>query len=214
MLETIDEAVEFFRTQLWSAAALSRWRRLSGLGGDSAEEALRRHLGLCLDLCHAGVEFEDPEACVSSLLSAGITIAKIQVTAGLRLSPADRAGREALRCFADPVYLHQVVVRDGSGLRRHLDLEEALEAERDEAAGDAEWRVHFHVPLFHGELGPFHSTRDFTQRVLERHRRAPLSAHLEVETYTWDVLPSPWRDRGVAEAIAAELDWVCSVLQA
>jgi hypothetical protein len=212
MLETTAETVAFFEQELWAPDALRRWRELSGLRGAAAEIALRRHLGVCVDLCHAGVEFEDPAECIAALRRAGIAIAKLQVTAGLRIQQVDATARSALARFADPVYLHQVVVRDGDRLRRHADLDAAFAAAAADGP-DAEWRVHFHVPLFLERLGPFESTQAFARAVLAGHRAQPVSAHLEVETYTWDVLPAPYRDRPVADAIAAELAWVHRELQ-
>jgi hypothetical protein len=212
MLETTAETVAFFERELWAPAALLRWRGLSGLGAGEAEAALRRHLGVCVDLCHAGVEFEDPAECIDALRRAGIAVAKLQVTAGLQVRRVDAAARAALARFADPVYLHQVVVRDRNGLRRHADLDAAF-ADSALDSPDAEWRVHFHVPLFLEHLGAFGSTQGFVREVLAGHRERPVSQHLEVETYTWDVLPEPYRDRPVAEAIAAELDWVRRILQ-
>jgi sugar phosphate isomerase/epimerase len=212
MLETTAETVAFFERELWAPEALQRWRTLCGLAGDEAEAALRRHVGVCVDLCHAGVEFEDPAECVDALRRAGVAIAKLQVTAGLQVRPVDAAARAALERFADPVYLHQVVVRDCNGLRRHADLDAAFAAAGADAS-DAEWRVHFHVPLFLEQLGAFGSTQAFVREVLAAHRQQPVTQHLEVETYTWDVLPEAYRDRPVADAIAAELDWVRRQLQ-
>ena len=53
--------------------------------------ALRDHLGVCLDLCHAAVEFEDAADCLRQLDRAGIRIHKMQISAGLRL-PRTPAG--------------------------------------------------------------------------------------------------------------------------
>ena len=72
----------------------------------------------------------------------------------------------------------------------------------------AEWRVHFHVPIFLDQLEAFSSTRFFIQEVLARQRVAPISQHLEVETYTWNVLPPQLRAGSVEQAIARELNWV------
>jgi len=69
------------------------------------------------------------------------------------------------------------------------------------------------VPLYRAELGHFGNTQAFLARVLERQRQAalagqPLTQQLEVETYTWDVLPPEQRVGGVVASIARELDWV------
>lgn len=211
MLETIAETVEFFRLHLHSDAAAARLATLSGLAPAAAQDALRRHLGVCLDLCHAAVEFEEPATCLEALQGAGITIAKIQVTAGLRLPRVDADTVAALRKLEDSVYLHQVVERGARGLRRYADIDEACAAQRW-SRGDCEWRVHFHVPVFLEELSGCSSTQPFVRDVLALHRRRPASPHLEVETYTWSVLPAHLRNIPVDEAIARELHWVAGEL--
>jgi len=207
LLETVDETVAFFRNHLHSDAAAARIATLTGLGPTAAHEALRRHLGVCLDLCHAAVEFEDPAKCVQALAGAGIAIAKIQVTAGLRIPQVTVAGADALRSFDDAVYLHQVVERGSSGLRRYVDIDDARASDTWRAGG-CEWRVHFHVPVFLENLDPFCSTQPFVRETLAVHKRQSLTPHLEVETYTWSVLPARYRESHVEDAIARELLWV------
>ncbi len=77
-----------------------------------------------------------------------------------------------------------------------------------------EWRIHFHVPLFRAELGPFLNTQDYLRGLLEILRREPVTPHLEVETYTWDVLPEEYRREDIVTAVARELDWVVTGLAA
>ena len=167
------------------------------------------HLGLCLDACHAAVEYEDLPAGLAALRAAGVPVAKIQLSTGLRLAPVDDAARRAVARFADPVYLHQVIARRGSALTRYVDLPQALA----DPAGADEWRVHFHVPIIHTTLGAFASTQDFLADLLAIQRRDPISSQLEVETYTWDVLPPELRDAPIADAIARELHWVIGHLR-
>jgi sugar phosphate isomerase/epimerase len=212
-LETIAEALAFFQRHLFSAAAARRLMELTGLDMAAAQAALRAHLGLCLDLCHAAVEFEDADACLDRLAGAGIGIFKMQVSAGLRITDFSPQTLAALRSYIDPVYLHQVVEHGPEGLRRFTDLPQAL-ASLDEPLRRDEWRVHFHVPIFHDRLGPFQSTRDFIEQVLTRQRKHSISRHLEVETYTWDVLPAALKEQSVDRAIAQELNWVREVLAA
>lgn len=212
-LETVDEAAEFFRQHLFSQTAASQLRELTGLDTAGAHGALRSHLGLCLDLCHAAVEFEDADACLSHLRDAGIGIFKMQVSAGLRITDFSAETLAALDAYADPVYLHQVVERGPEGLRRFTDLPQALASLAEPRIRD-EWRVHFHVPIFHDQLGSFHSTRNFIEAVLARQREYPVSRHLEVETYTWDVLPPALKEQSVERAIARELNWTREVLRA
>lgn len=209
-LETIAEAVAFFEAYLFSRAAAERLAALAGLGVAEAAVASRRHLGLCLDTCHAAVEFEDAAAAIASLRAAGIAIAKLQLSSALIVRPVTGAAIEALRPFADPVYLHQVVERSSAGLRRFIDLPDAMADFLANPDGDdeREWRIHFHVPIFRRDLPPFASTQAFLDDILALHRAAPISPHLEVETYTWSMLPAAYRDDDMTTAIARELAWV------
>ena len=94
----------------------------------------------------------------------------------------------------------------GGSLTRYVDLPDAL-ADASASAAE-EWRVHFHVPIFVADIEPLSTTQDFLAEILALHREAPISPHLEVETYTWDVLPAALRGMPVDEAIARELHWV------
>lgn len=215
LLETMAETVSFFTTHLFSATAVADFSRLTGLKVPQAEEALRRHLGICLDACHAAVEFEDPDEALSTLRNTGIRILKIQLSAGLRIPRLDRETLTALHPFAESTYLHQVVERTGSELTRYLDLAPAIQAadERNETcAQDREWRIHFHVPLFLKRLGPFENTQPFLTRLLQLQVERMPTTHLEIETYTWDVLPEAYRTIPVVDAIAREIQWVLEAL--
>jgi sugar phosphate isomerase/epimerase len=213
-METVDETVRFFETHLFAPPAVHAFSRLTGLGRGESEAALRRFLGVCFDACHMAVEFEDATAGLAALRGAGIRVGKVQVSAGLRvrMDPGDRVLVDALRPFAEGVYLHQVVERQGDRLVRYLDLPAALEAVAHDGAGAREWRIHFHVPLFREELGPFASTQDYLRGVLGLLRREAYTPHLEVETYTWDVLPEAYRREDIAVAVARELRWVLGEL--
>jgi hypothetical protein len=208
-LETAADAVSFFEQELFDAASLATFAELTGLDRTGAERALRRHVGICLDACHASVEFERPRDALGTLRAAGIAVPKIQLSAGLRLAPVEPNALEALRSFEDHVYLHQTVATDQTGaLRRFLDLDEALAEARSTAF--SELRVHFHVPIFESELTPFGSTQDDLADLLRN--AGELAPHLEVETYTFGVLPEHFRTLSVTQAIVRELEWASARL--
>ncbi len=206
MLETIDETAAFIEGRLLERAGLDRLATLTGLDRKGAELALRRHLGVCYDVCHAAVEFEDAGGSLARLRAAGIAVPKLQLSAALRVPRMSAELAAWLLRFDDGVYLHQVVARAGDRLSRHLDLPQAL-AEYARTGGDAEWRVHCHVPVFMAEAGLAATTQPFLAEILALHRAQAISAHLEVETYTWDVLPPALREVDMATAIARELAW-------
>jgi sugar phosphate isomerase/epimerase len=211
VMETVADGIAFLQRYLFCRAGADAFAALTGERPAAAEESLRRHVGLCLDACHAAVEFEEPAGAVAAARAAGVRILKLQVSAGLRVVKPDAAKLEALARFAEGVYLHQVVIRRGASLTRVLDLPQALAQAAAADAGD-EWRIHFHVPLFREELGPFQSTQPFLAELLALQAATPFTQHLEVETYTWDVLPEEFRREPVTEAIARELRWTLGKL--
>lgn len=217
-LETLRETADFLERGPFAATGVTELARLTGLSPSEAEQCVRRHLGVCLDACHMTVEFEEPANSVSWLQSRGIAINKLQISAGLRCELSgdpgtDRAVLDELATFADDVYLHQVVERRDGQLFRHLDLPKAFQSYQGTSGGaPREWRIHFHVPVFMKTLGRFSSTRSDLQQLLTLQRDAPFSSHLEVETYTWQVLPEALRPASLTGALVNELTWTLAEL--
>jgi hypothetical protein len=205
-LETVAEAVDYFRDHLFADRAVALMADMAGMTTGAAAAALPRHLGLCYDVCHAAVEYEDAGASVAALRAAGVPIHKLQLSSALRIARVDAAARAALAQFNEPTYLHQVAARRDGTVSLVSDLPEALA--RGAAADGEEWRVHFHVPIFVEKLPAFDSTQGFLSDILALHRADPISRHLEVETYTWGVLPEALTRDGMEAAVARELNWV------
>ena len=114
---------------------------------------------------------------------------------------------ETLRTYARTIYLTQTYERRDGRLNRYVNLEDAFAAWEREP-DPVEWRVHIHVPVFLDDLGEFRSTRPAIEEALAVHRRTPLSAQLEVETYTWDMLPAELKTGDIVEYVCRELEWV------
>jgi hypothetical protein len=187
--------------------------RLSQLSADESAAALRRHLGLCFDVCHAAVQFEDIGASLDRIERTGIMIAKLQLSSAINVSPVNGSTERLLAPFDDGIYLHQTVERWAGGLTRHVDLDRAFAALRRGESG-GEWRVHCHVPVFLEEFADLGSTQGALKDALALCREREVSPHLEIETYTWSVLPPALRDGDVSVDIAREVQWVRSQLGA
>ena len=172
---------------------------------------LDAHLGVNYDTCHLAVEYEEAAEALGALQAAGIRISKLHLSAALKVTP-DAATRAALKPFEEDVYLHQVIARQPDGtLARHRDLDVALAAED---AAD-EWRIHFHIPLHCPDSEWFASTRDHIDGVLDTLQADPARCtHLEMETYTWEVLPAEMKQGDVVDQLAGEYDWTLAALRA
>ncbi|MCA9056297.1 MAG: metabolite traffic protein EboE [Planctomycetaceae bacterium] len=196
ILETTPETLRFFE-HVWDAASQT-----------GRSEIARRHLGVCYDVCHQSVEFEDVADSIARLEAARVRLNKIHITCAIRLPrPSDSSeGREALAHYVEARYLHQTLARLPNGtIRSELDLTpEFCASPPEEFATADEWRTHFHVPVNAESIGPLLTTRNDLRRALDAVRQLPYAPHLEVETYTWGVLPGT-RQPSLVEGLTAEL---------
>lgn len=181
VLETTAETIAFFG-RLRDAAEK-----------EGAGEAVRRHLGVCYDVCHQAVEFEDVPASIRDLTQAGIRINKLHITCAIEVdAPQEADVRAELANFVEPRYLHQTFARSSDGrVVNVVDLTpELCRAPEGEFAAAPRWRVHFHVPVNAASVGRLKTTRPDLERALGAVAALEYAPHLEVETYTWGVLPS------------------------
>ena len=168
---------------------------------------LRNYLGICYDCCHQAIAFEEPADSLGRLADAGIRIAKVQVSSALQWFTPDPQHAGA---FDEPCYLHQVAVRHQNGsITRYADLSEAV-ARHQRIQGD-EWRCHFHVPIFLAGTEAYGTTRGFLENLLPL---LPADMLLEVETYTWDVLPADLCCGSVTDSIIREIQWLKGCMHA
>jgi hypothetical protein len=210
LIETSDEAVAFFEHWLLPLGA-PHLAGTVGSSADAAREQLLEHIRVCFDCCHFAVEYEDPAAALARLRAAGIRVGRVQLSSALLVpSPAGAAVIERLGAFADPVYLHQVVEQRSGDLRHFPDLKDALISAQGRATG--QWRIHFHVPLFTSRYEAFESTQSYVRKVIETVWQSGATRHLEIETYTWDVLPAGLK-MDLLESIAREYEWVLESLR-
>jgi Xylose isomerase-like TIM barrel len=162
-------------------------------------------VGVCVDVCHLAVGFEDPRAALAGLEEAGLPIVKVQASCAMQArDPADPATLRALADYQEPRFLHQTSERGGGSID---DLDQALDGP---LPGGAPWRVHYHLPLHARPRPPLESTSDVLESALDALFGGPTARtrHLEVETYTWHVLPDPpSTDAGLVAGLAAELAW-------
>lgn len=213
LIENTQETIAFFQNWLLPFGAPILTQAL-GVDTHTAETLLRQHIRLCYDTCHFAVEYEEPAIALAALKEAGIKVGKFQLSAALKLTLPEPSQRqsliESLTPFAESTYLHQVVTRHADGtLQHYADLTEAMPSLATDAA--IEWRTHFHVPIFIDDYSSFASTQDHIYHALQNLSLAPDCTHLEIETYTWDVLPAAMK-LDILESIQREYRWVLDTL--
>lgn len=172
----------------------------------------RERIGVCLDLCHLAVGFEDAADALAALDTAGLDVVKVQPAAALVVDdPADPAARAALAGYSEDRFLHQVRQRADGRLEARDDLPDALAGDRPLDDGSP-WRVHFHVPVHADPAPPLRNSRTELRGSLAALLGGDTARtdHLELETYTWSVLPqgAPADDDALASGLAAELAWL------
>lgn len=173
-------------------------------------------LGMNYDTCHLAIEFEEAAHALAALHQHKVKLSKIHLSNALRVTPTPEV-RALLRTFAEDIYLHQTVVRREDGARViYRDLTEALALEPAAAAPEAsEWRVHFHIPLHSPPTAMLGNTADHLLQTLDVLAADPSRCpHLEMETYTWEVLPAEMKNRNVVDQLVAEYEWTLAALKA
>ena len=209
MLENCQETLDFYSNWLLPIGIPQFIDRFDLTETDAAD-ALKDHIRICYDVCHFAVVYENHQQVFEAFEKEGIKIGKIQISAALKVpippTPKEKMEVEKMLFpFVESTYLHQVVGRNPAGkLSSYRDLPDALVslAETDQN----EWRIHFHVPIFLDTYGELSSTQEDILTVLQLIKNKPVTPHLEIETYTWEVLPEDIH-LTLGESISREIQW-------
>lgn len=208
MLETGREFIDWFEQDLLPQGA-NFFEQEYQIPAIESQQLIRDHINLCYDVCHFAIGYEPHELIINELAKKGIKVGKIQISAALKAEfDAPNVNKQEILAefekFNESTYLHQVIARLADGeILRYPDLPEALAAADD----NQEWRAHFHVPVFLENFGLLQSTQADITKVLNIQTQNPFTDHLEVETYTWGVLPDALKIP-LTQSIIRELEWV------
>ncbi len=214
LLENSSEVAAFFKDYLLKVGISELQNRLKCSKAE-AREYILLHIQICYDVCHFSLAYEEPTEAITKLMDEGIRIGKIQISAALKCirskSISIQEQQQCLKQFDEPVYLHQSVVKQSDGSLKHFpDLNEGIQAMKDE--NFKELRAHFHIPIFVPRFQVVESTQSDIVKVLSLWRDLSYSNHLEVETYTWSILPQELQT-DLTNSIVRELQWVMVQLE-
>ncbi len=200
-------AIEFEPDCVWEKAedfVEFRAKYLSSLN------ELGNFIGVCYDCSHAEVVGANLDADIKLLGTANTDIVKFQISAALSAYLPD--AKFALAKFADNIYLHQTsLLRDGEIVRRYPDLPELLA--QDETG---EIVSHYHLPIFFESDASniIHTKKNILARLLELANNDLIQCqHLEIETYTYSVLPKDIFNASIDEMIIREYSYLIKKIQ-
>ena len=171
------------------------------------DEVARRFLRVCHDTCHAAVMHETVEDSIDNYKEAGLIIGKVQLSCAIEVDfTADTTNQvlEALQSIAEPRYLHQTTIQDEGEVKFFENLPDVP---LENPSGI--WRVHYHIPIHAKNFGSLGTTQSDLQRSIPLLKNAG-ATEWEVETYTWDVMPSELRIGDLVDSISKELEWAAS----
>ncbi|PSR55007.1 xylose isomerase [Adhaeribacter arboris] len=210
LLENSAEFLNYYKN--WLLPVTTNYLGIQlGLSADQAEQIIKTHIQLCYDVCHFALAYEEPQTVFQKLAEADIRVGKVQISAAIKVQFTSNSEereeiKQAFQPFVESTYLHQVLVKNADGsIVQYPDLPPALEHIQDTDA--TEWRTHFHVPIFVNRFNRLQSTQDEIIKTLQLLPDNPVTKHLEVETYTWGVLP-PELKQELGASIERELAWV------
>lgn len=212
LVENAAEVIQYFEEYLIPIGSSYLANDLN-ISESNARTLILEHVRICYDTCHFAVEYENPISVLKQFQIKGIKISKIQISAALQVNLPKDSGqknilKQKLQPFAESTYLHQAIARKADGTMSHYsDLDMALE----EFEGAEEWRIHFHVPIFVRDFEGLQSTQDDIINVLRLLEKENFCNHLEIETYTWEVLPLEMK-LDLSASIQREYEWVINTI--
>lgn len=209
LLENSEEVVNFYSKYL-VPIGIEFFKNELGISAIEAEELIKKYITVCYDICHFSLAFEEPIDTFTKFKEQNIRIGKIQVSAALKIlfnGKDDDLIWTELTQFNEPTYLHQVTEKVDGVVRTYSDLPIVLDSKR----GHKELRAHYHVPIFLENYGALFSTQDHIIKTIDFIKNNPVSEHLEIETYTWDVLPADLK-QDLSVSIIREIEWLKSRL--
>jgi len=204
LLENSNEVLAFYADYL-VPLGVAYFKQEFDLNPDQAEALIKKYITVCYDVCHFSLAYEKPTDTFAKFKANGIRVGKIQVSAALKIlfsgMDDERIWKE-LSQFNEPTYLHQVTEKIDGKVKTYNDLPFVLKGDRKHK----ELRAHYHVPIFLKKYGELFSTQDHILKTINFIKSNPISEHLEIETYTWDVLPADLK-QDVSVSIIRELEW-------
>lgn len=209
LLENSDEVVSFY-TDYLVPIGIPLFTEELGISDEQAEGLIKKYITICYDICHFSLAFEEPSETFLKFKNENIQIGKIQVSAALKIvfnGAEDELIWEELAKFNEPTYLHQVTEKTGNKVITYSDLPMVLQKK----GVHKELRAHYHVPIFLERYGALFSTQDHIIKTMEVLKRNKVTEHLEIETYTWEVLPADAKE-ALSVSIVREIEWLKSIL--
>jgi len=219
VLENSQDVINFFNNEL-IPEGIKQFKTLFKITDEEARKIILTHITVCYDICHFALAYEEPELTLKKFRNEGIQIGKVQISSALKadfnraeLNKGDinkgcsnKASRkkifDALQSFDELVYLHQV-----TGFKDQLFVAYSDISELPFDDGYSELRAHFHVPVFVNDYGLLQSTQSQARAVIQLLAEKMFTRHLEVETYTWMVLPDELKLE-LSASIVREMEWV------
>jgi len=215
LLENSEEYVAFFKDYLLDQGTIFLQKK-SNCSLKEAKDAIREHIQLCWDVCHFSIAYERPSSILAELKKENLKVGKIQISAALKCRLTEDNNMDQLQSYLRPFdeanYLHQAVIQtNGNNFLKFPDLNKAIAAmdtmETEGSTGFKELRTHYHVPVFLAEYQNLQSTQDDIIETLDLWKQEEFTDHLEIETYTWEVLPDQMQT-DITTAITREINWV------
>lgn len=204
LLENSEQVLAFYADFL-EPIGTTYFKQELGVDANEAVAIIKKYITVCYDVCHFSLAYEEPIDTFTKFKANNIRIGKIQVSAALKIifnGKNDEKIWEQLSQFNEPTYLHQVTEIIDGKVKTFSDLPLVLEGERNHK----ELRAHYHVPIFLEKYGELFSTQDHILKTMQYLKLDPISEHLEIETYTWDVLPVALK-QDLSVSIIREIEW-------
>ena len=189
------------------------------------DETAAKRIGVCYDTCHQELVEGEPGSGLKLLMSRGIPVPKIQLSAAISANfvgdeTTDKALTAELAGFAEDTYLHQTRIfradgKLGASFGDIPPVAELADAAIKTGAGGVAVS-HFHMPLYlDSPGGGLKVLKSEAETVLGMAKNLTARVGcMEVETYTYATMPDGAMPYAIEDSIAKELSWTMKKMDA
>ncbi len=163
------------------------WLNPAQLKNHNSITKLKKHIGVCYDICHLSTMFCKHEKTINILKRKKININKIQISSSLKtIIPKNKKHlskiKKNLILLNKSNFLHQSNFKKQKNLEKYTDINKMLNIV--ETKKNYELRIHCHIPIYKKKFKCIDTTYTDIEKITKLLKHNHISKNLEIETYT------------------------------
>lgn len=170
----------------------------------------KQHINLCYDICHFSVNYEKHEDVIKIIKEKKIKIGKVQISSAIEIA-SDKNNlinlKKELKFLTTSQFLHQNTTIDVNNniVNKNTDIEILLNSN----FLNTKTRIHCHMPIYLDTYKEkLNTTQKDTKNALTHIMRYLNVKHLELESYTYDMILKKEKFQSILKEYLLLINWI------